>query len=212
MERPPQWTKKEARPRHEGRLLAERSRLEAAVRGKAGQWMAAAMLALSAQGCARIAEVAGDTTVQVDFSVQPPRPGEGGPSEGRVNVTAYERLSDDRLPLLEVNDFGQDVLMVERLGNRWMEEMQPGRSYVGSDGHRYVAVDFPTVGSSVEPSDLGTDRIEHAWSERLDIPFRVLRRGEREIQIRGDSEHRSYYLLRSIEPVTSDQGPQLTGL
>lgn len=213
MERPP------VRPHHTpeasfgaARLSAERSGLLEAARGKAGQWMAAAMLALSAQGCARIAEVAGDTTVHVGFSVQPPRPGEGGPSEGRTNVTAYERLTDDRLPLLEINDFGQDVLMVERLGNRWMEDMQPGRSYIGSDGYRYAAVDFPTMGSSAEPSDPGTARVAHDWSERADTAFRVLRRGERDVPARGDSEHRIFYLLRSVEPVASDEGPQLTGL
>jgi hypothetical protein len=166
--------------------------------------MAAAMLALSAQGCAGVAEIARDTTVRVDFSVRPPQPGAGGSSEGFATATAYERTSDDRGDLLRVNDVGEDIVVTERLDNHWMEEMSPGHPYVGTDGHRYVAVDFALYGASLSASDPGAHRVEQEWSERLDIPYLVMRRLERENQTRGGSEHRMYYLLRSVQPVAPE--------
>lgn len=186
------------------RLVKEREGLLSAAHGKAGQWIAAAMLALSAQGCARIAEVAGDTTYHVDFALDPRREDEGGPREGRVTVTAHERLSDDRLPLLRTDDTGEDILVVERLGNRWMEEMTSGRTYLGSDGHRYVTADFPTVGDSTEPIDPGAREIERAWSERMALPFRVMRRREIDVPMRHETQRRVYYLLRSTDAVTEE--------
>lgn len=205
MERPPIAPPRALERRFgKARLSAERSGLLDAARGKAGQWMAAAMLALSAQGCAAVAETVRDTTVRVDFAMQPPQADTGRPREGYVVATAYERTSDDRGDLLRVNDVGEDIVVTDRLDSHWMEEMAPGRSYVGTDGHRYVAVDFAIFGDSSSASDPGAHRVEQAWSERLGIPCRVVRRAERENSARGGSERRRYYLLRSVQPVAPE--------
>ncbi len=142
-------------PSTQERMVAqESSLLRDVAKSRAAQWLAAAAMLLTTQGCAGFIKYRQQVSSDIGFS---PGIAEGGNFAASFRASFSEKTRTERVQmarrenapelLLPNDSLVQEtpdgpILRVEDLGGRWWQEIQPNVVYTGTDGYRYVLLGF----------------------------------------------------------------------